>query len=255
MKYSIQFKNLTKKFGNLVAVNNVSFGVRDGTFFGYLGPNGAGKTTSIKMATGLLKPTSGTANVLGYDIAKEPMKIKANIGVLSEDLNLYERLSVSEFLIFVGRIYGMDKDIIEERREELLRLLDLENKENDLVVDCSHGMQKKVALAGALIHNPKILFLDEPFTGIDPISSRTIKDLLESLSKKGTTIFLSSHILEVVEKLCHEVAIINKGTIVGIGSLKKLRKEAKVKEDSSLEDIFLNLVKARPSKGALSWKE
>lgn len=255
MEYAIQFTDLTKMFGNVRAVDDLCFGIKEKSFFGFLGPNGAGKTTTIRMATGLLKPGSGTVEVLGYDVVKNPLEVKANIGYLPEDLNLYERLTVSEFLEFVGRIYGLEMAVLKDRIDELLNLLQLKDKENELIVDLSHGMKKKTALLGALIHDPKILFLDEPFTGIDPISSRVIKDLLEDLSKKGTTIFLSSHILEVVEKLCNEVAIINKGKIVGHGDLGELRKRAKIGDESTLEEVFLKLVEAQPPEGVLSWKK
>jgi ABC-2 type transport system ATP-binding protein len=239
---------LTKTFGQKVAVNGLNLVVRRGEFFGFLGPNGAGKSTTIKMLVGLLRPTYGAAYVGGVDVWRDPLAAKAQMGVLPEQLNLYERLSGRELIEFAGRLYDMPRDEIRHRTESLLRVLTLADDADKLVVDYSVGMRKKVSLAAALIHRPQVLFLDEPFEGIDPISSRVIRDILRDLTASGTTIFFSSHIMEVVERLCTRVGIINQGT------LDELRQRAGA-ENRSLEDIFLQLVGASTREGGLDWLE
>ncbi len=245
---------LTKTFGQKVAVNGLNLVVRRGEFFGFLGPNGAGKSTTIKMIVGLLRPTYGTAYVGGVDVWRDPLRAKAQMGVLPETLNLYERLTGRELIEFAGRLYDMPRDEIRHRTESLLRVLTLADDADKLVVDYSVGMRKKVSLAAALIHRPQVLFLDEPFEGIDPISSRVIRDILRDLTASGTTIFFSSHIMEVVERLCTRVGIINQGTLVAEGTLDELRQRAGA-ENRSLEDIFLQLVGANTREGGLDWLE
>jgi ABC-2 type transport system ATP-binding protein len=262
MPYAIQTVGLTRVFGDFTAVDQLGLKVEEGTFFGFLGPNGAGKSTTIKMLTGLLKITSGSASVLDHDIASQPVEVKKRIGVVPEDLPLFDRLTAVENLTFVGQMYGVQKDLIQTRSGELLELMDLQDEKDKLVVDYSHGMKKKLALAAALIHDPKLLFLDEPFEGIDAISSRLIKDLLTSLTRKGVTIFLTSHILEIVEKLCTDIAIINEGRLAAQSSMAELQAlipAANPVADSQsmpLEEVFLSLVTddEGPAK-TLSWLE
>jgi ABC-2 type transport system ATP-binding protein len=247
---------LTKGFGDKIAVNGLSLVVRRGEFFGFLGPNGAGKSTTIKMMVGLLRPTTGAAFIGGVDVWREPLRAKELMGVLPEQLNLYERLSGRELIEFAGRLYDMPKDEVRRRAQSLLNVLTLADDADKLVVDYSVGMRKKVALAAALIHRPQVLFLDEPFEGIDPISSRVIRDILRDLTASGTTIFFSSHIMEVVERLCTRVGIIDGGTLIAEGTLADLRARAgSAGGDQSLEDIFLHLVGADKREGGLEWLE
>jgi len=248
---------LTKTFGTKVAVNGVNLVVRRGEFFGFLGPNGAGKYTTIKMMVGLLRPTSGTAFIGGIDVWRDPLRAKAAMGVLPEQLNLYERLSGRELIEFAGKLYDIPKSEIRYRTESLLSVLTLADDADKLVVDYSVGMRKKVALAAALIHRPQVLFLDEPFEGIDPVSSRVIRNILLDLTSSGTTIFFSSHIMEVVERLCTRVGIIQDGTLVAEGTLSDLRARAggAGAGNQSLEDIFLHLVGADTREGGLEWLE
>jgi ABC-2 type transport system ATP-binding protein len=248
---------LTKTFGSKVAVNGLNLVVRRGEFFGFLGPNGAGKSTTIKMMVGLLRPTSGTAFIGDIDVWREPLRAKAAIGVLPEQLNLYERLTGRELIEFAGRLYDLPAREIRYRTESLLSVLTLADDANKLVVDYSVGMRKKVALASALIHRPQVLFLDEPFEGIDPVSSRVIRNILLDLTASGTTIFFSSHIMEVVERLCTRVGIIQNGTLVAEGTLADLRARAggSGAENQTLEDIFLHLVGADTREGGLEWLE
>ncbi|GCE11378.1 ABC transporter ATP-binding protein [Tengunoibacter tsumagoiensis] len=251
-------RDLVRTFGQKLAVNHLNLSVRSGEFFGFLGPNGAGKSTTIKMLVGLLRPSGGEVWVDGINVWQEPLRARAIMGVLPEYLNLYERLSGREFITFSGHMYGVSPADIERRREELLQVLDLSNDADKMIVDYSVGMRKKVALAAAIIHRPRVLFLDEPFEGIDPVSSRTVRDILQDLTHRGTTIFFSSHIMEVVERLCTRVGIINQGTLVAEGSLQELRDRAQGNhegKDATLEDIFLNVVGARNENHNLSWLE
>ena len=245
---AVETINLVRQFGDFVAVDNLNLTLRRGSFFGFLGPNGAGKSTTIKMLTGLLAPTSGTIRVLGRDIAREPLEVKRRIGVVPEDLNLFERLTGAEMLAFTGRMYGLGKAEIAERAPELLDLMELRDEPKKLIVEYSHGMKKKLSLACALIHRPEILFLDEPFEGVDAIASRTLKDLLSRLTARGLTVFLTSHVLEIVERLCSDIAIISQGKLLASGSLDELRKGIQVDGDGersgpvSLEEYFIHIV-------------
>jgi ABC-2 type transport system ATP-binding protein len=220
---AISFRNLTRRFGPFTAVDNISLDIAAGQFFGFLGPNGAGKSTTIKMLTGLLAPTSGHIELLGIDFAADPLDIKRQIGVVPEGLALFGRLTASEYLRFVGRMYGLDLKTTNGRTEELLDFMNLANEPKKLVTDFSHGMQKKLALAAAVIHGPRILFLDEPFEGVDAIAAGTLKAMLQRMTERGATIFLTSHVLEIVERLCSHVAIIHQGRLVANGSLDELR--------------------------------
>lgn len=252
--YAVVARDLVRVFGQKVAVNHLNLTVRQGEFFGFLGPNGAGKSTTIKMLVGLLRPTAGSAWVGGVDVWKEPLRVRALMGVLPEYLNLYERLSGREFITFAGHMYGVADNDVRQRTEELLQVLDLSNDADKLIVDYSVGMRKKVALAAAILHRPQVLFLDEPFEGIDPVSSRVVRDILRDLTQNGTTIFFSSHIMEVVERLCTRVGIINQGTLVAEGTLQELRERASgANKDATLEDIFLNVIGVQNDNHNLSW--
>ena len=251
MQTAIETIGLTRTFGQFTAVDKLDLSVPAGTFFGFLGPNGAGKSTTIKMLTGLIRISAGEARILDRDIDGDPIEVKRQIGVVPEELALFDRLTGTEYLRFVGRMYGLQKNTIRTRSAELLELMSLHDESKKLIVDYSHGMKKKLSLAAALIHDPKVLFLDEPFEGIDAIASRMIKDLLTSLTVRGVTIFLTSHILEIVEKLCSTVAVIHQGRLVAHGKTAELRKGD---QTASLEEVFLDLVDAEdtPAK-VLSW--
>jgi ABC-2 type transport system ATP-binding protein len=258
---AIETAGLVRRFGDFTAVAGIELRVGRGSFFGFLGPNGAGKSTTIKMLTGLLAPSAGRVRVLGRDIAAEPLEVKRRIGVVPEDLNLFERLTGAEMLAFTGRMYGLVRDDIASRSRELLELMELDSEPRRLVVEYSHGMKKKLALACALIHRPEILFLDEPFEGVDAVASRTLKDLLARLTARGLTVFLTSHVLEIVERLCTDIAIISGGRLVAAGPLEELRRGISVEgregvgEALSLEDYFISVVGGTRDAGAdaLGW--
>ena len=246
-------EGLTKVFRDQTAVDHLSLRVARGRFFGFLGPNGAGKSTTIKMLTGLLRPTAGDAVVEGVRLGQDLLGLKRIIGTLGEELPLYERLTGEEYLHFAGRMHGLAKAETARRTDELLDFLSLDEARGQLVVDYSQGMKKKLALAAALIHNPRVLFLDEPLNGIDPVSGRVVTDLLSRLTRKGVTLFFTSHVLDVVERLCDEVAIIDKGRVVAQGTLEEIRAHRQVGDDASLEDVFLKLVAADVTREDLSW--
>jgi ABC-2 type transport system ATP-binding protein len=268
---TISTQALTRRFGELIAVDNVDLRVSRGQFFGFLGPNGAGKSTTIKMLTGLLAPSSGKIEILGLDLEKNSVDVKRQIGVVPEGMALFGRLTGSEFLNFAGRMYGLDREIAAQRSVELLEFMQLADQPKKLVTDYSHGMQKKLAMAAAVIHGPKVLFLDEPFEGVDAIAAGTLKAMLQGMITRGATIFLTSHVLEIVERLCSHVAIIHQGSLVAQGSLEELRAGVQAQttaraEDASgegapvsgekmtLEEIFLHTVGgSRQSEQELSW--
>src|SRR5258705_11698805 len=210
---AVETSALVRRFGDFAAVDNLNLSIPRGSFFGFLGPNGAGKSPPIKMLTGLLAQTSGKIIVLGRDLSAKPLEVKRRIGVVPEDLNLFERLTGAEMLSFTGRMYGLRREEIALRSRELLELMDLQDDPRKLIIEYSHGMKKKLSLACALIHRPEILFLDEPFEGVDAIASRTLKDLLSRLTARGLTVFLTSHVLEIVERLCTDIAIIAQGKL------------------------------------------
>jgi ABC-2 type transport system ATP-binding protein len=220
---AIIIENLTRRFGGLVAVDQVDLSVEGGQFFGFLGPNGAGKSTTIKMLTGLLAPSAGRIELLGLDLERDSIEVKRQIGVVPEGMPLFDRLTGSEYLNFVGRMYDLDRRTAYQRTVELLEFMNLAGRTKTLVGEYSHGMKKKLALAAAVIHTPKILFLDEPFEGVDAIASGTLKAMLQRMAQGGVTIFLTSHVLEIVERLCSHVAIIHEGRLVAQGSLDELR--------------------------------
>ncbi len=242
MDLAIETHGLTRFFDQACAVDHVDLRVERGTFYGFLGPNGAGKSTTIKMLTGLLAPSGGRIAVLGHDMldVSGSLEVKRRIGVIPEDLALFDNLTAREQLTFIGRMYLLPKQTIRSRIDELLPLFGLENEEKKLTLEYSHGMKKKLALAAALLPNPDLLFLDEPFEGVDAITSRVIRDMLLSYVGRGSTVFLTSHVLEIVEKLCTHVGIIDKGKLVEQSSLEELR------QGSSLEDRFLEIVGSDP---------
>ena len=242
MELAIRTRGLRRTFGEFVAVDGVDLEVPRGSLYGFLGPNGAGKSTTIKCLTGLLAPTAGTMELLGLDPVASPVAVKRQVGVVPEDLALFEQLTATETLAFVGQVHGLPAPTIRARTQELLALMDLTAAAGQLVADYSHGMRKKTSLAAALLPAPRLLFLDEPFEGIDAIASRQIKDLLQDYVKRGGTIFLTSHILEVVERLCDHIGVIHKGRLVGQGPIDSLRTGAHGGE--TLETMFLRLVGA-----------
>ena len=246
---------LTKRFKDKLAVDRVSFTVGRGEFFGFLGPNGAGKTTTIKMLCGLMKPTSGQAVVAGRDVATDALGVKARIGILPDTIETFDRLTGWELVVFSGLMHGLAEEETGRRAEKLLDLVDLEPADRSrLVIDYSMGMRKKTALACALIHGPEVLFLDEPFNGIDAISTQAIQKVLQSLTAKGLTIFYTSHVLEVVEKLCTRIAVIHEGRLRGLGTVAELGTQAGLGPGAPLEDIFVTLVGRRvPAGGDLDW--
>ncbi len=238
MNLAIETKGLTRRFGAVCAVDGLDLQVERGKFYGFLGPNGAGKSTTIKMLTGLLAPTDGSITILGEDtrVRHNAREIKRRIGVVPENLALFDNLTAREYLTFIGRMYLMPLATVRERSQELLTMMSLHNEEKKLTMEYSHGMRKKLALAAALIPNPELLFLDEPFEGVDAVASRVLRDVLRHCVERGATIFLTSHVLEIVEKLCSDVGIIAKGKLVYQGSM------AQAREGGSLEEMFLKAV-------------
>jgi len=255
---AIETTALTRRFGDFEAVSDVNLRVDAGQFFGFLGPNGAGKSTTIKMLTGLLAPTSGSVRILGEDLQAHSAEIKRQIGVVPEGMALFGRLTAEEYLRFVGRMYGLDRATTLQRTHELLEFMQLADENKKLITDFSHGMQKKLALAAAVIHGPRVLFLDEPFEGVDAVAAGTLKAMLQRMIARGATVFLTSHVLEIVERLCTHIAIIHRGRLVAQGSLAELRagdgrtgptegQALMAGHDGahrSLEEIFLEIVGA-----------
>lgn len=262
---AVHTSSLTRTFGDFTAVSEVNLTVDQGQFFGFLGPNGAGKSTTIKMLTGLLAPTSGTIEILGQSfgaVTDETVALKRQIGVVPEGLALFGRLTAPEYLNFVGRMYGLDDRTTKLRSQELLDFMSLAEDSRKLITDFSHGMQKKLALAASVIHAPRVLFLDEPFEGVDAIAAGTLKIMLQGMISRGATIFLTSHVLEIVERLCTHIAIIKQGSLVAQGSLEELRAGVSLAQspgsthNATLEEIFLNVLGTAgtpPPEQELSW--
>jgi len=258
---AIETEELGRRFGELEAVRNLNLRVERGQFFGFLGPNGAGKSTTIKMLTGLLEPTAGHVRILGRDLATQAVEVKREIGVVPEGQMLFDRLTGPEYLNFVGRMYGLDRQTAAERTRDLLQFIELADRGGTLVGDYSHGMKKKLALAAAVIHGPNMLFLDEPFEGVDAIAAGTLKALLNRMIARGATVFLTSHVLEIVERLCSHVAIIHRGELVAQGSIEELRAGVEARQavgavggKLTLEQIFLEIVGGtRAADQELSW--
>jgi ABC-2 type transport system ATP-binding protein len=252
MNLAIETRGLTRDFGDFRAVDRIDLTVERGTFYGFLGPNGAGKSTTIKMLTGLLAPTKGDIFVLGRDMrnANEALDAKKHVGVIAENLSLFDNLTAREYLTFVGRMHLLGRETIRQRSEELLSLLGLADEHKKLTLEYSHGMKKKLALAAALLPNPDLLFLDEPFEGVDAVTSRVIRDLLSGYVARGSTVFLTSHVLEIVEKLCTHVGIIVKGALVEQTSMAELR------GGDTLENRFIQLAGADAAAApTLTWLE
>jgi ABC-2 type transport system ATP-binding protein len=249
---AIDTTDLTRDFNAFRAVDHLSLRVERGRFYGFLGPNGAGKSTTIKMLTGLLVPTSGVIRILGEDMSDmtKVLEVKRRIGVVPENLALFDNLTAREHLTFIGRMYQLPQDTIRTRCDELLTMMDLSHETTKLTLEFSHGMKKKLALAAALIPNPDLLFLDEPFEGVDAVASRVLRDTLKQVVGRGATVFLTSHVLEIVEKLCTDVGIIARGRLVHQGTMEELR------ANGSLEDMFLAVVgTVRDEQQKLSWLE
>lgn len=235
----IETIHLTKSYDHHLAVQDLNLHIANELFV-FLGPNGAGKTTTIKMMTGLLQPSSGTVRIGGYDLAEQPLEAKQIFGLVPDTPVLYDKLTLTEFLQFIGRMYKVDATTYRRRFYQLIELFDLESKVNDLIQTFSHGMKQKCVLAAALIHDPQVLFLDEPTIGLDPKSARHLKDLLRGLVKQGTTVFMSTHILEIAEAMCDRVGIIDHGQLIACGTMDELRRKSSDQEQS-LEETFLEL--------------
>jgi len=250
MNFVIETSGLTRVFGSMRAVDGLDLKIEAGKFYGFLGPNGAGKSTTIKMLTGLLAPSSGSIRILGEDLANEDRarEVRRRIGVVPEHLGLFDNLTGREYLTFIGRMYLLPATTVKARCDELLGIMGLENEEKKLTLEYSHGMKKKLALAGALLPGPDLLFLDEPFEGVDAVSSRVLRDVLRSCVKRGATVFLTSHVLEIVEKLCTDVGIIANGTLVYQATMQELR------QTGSLEERFITAVGGDQTESQrLSW--
>jgi len=236
----IQLIDLTKEYKGLRAVNQISLTVKRGGRFGFLGPNGAGKTTTIKMMAGVLRPTAGRIIIDGHDLAESPSAVKQCIGFIPDRPFIYEKLTGREFLYFVGGLYGLDHTpLLEEEMEKLLTLFDLQYWKDELIESYSHGMKQRLVMCSALIHQPKVLIVDEPMVGLDPKGARLVKDLFKAQARNGTTLFMSTHSLEVAEEVCEEIAIIQAGRIIASGTAEELRTQAGT--DGNLEDVFLRL--------------
>lgn len=242
----IKTSELTRYFGTHAAVDGLSLHVKRGELFGFLGPNGAGKTTTIRMLMGLLRPSSGTALLGGHDVETEPMEVKRAVGYLAQTPLLYEKLTGTEFFRFIGGVHGLSDEMVDRRAQRLLDMVELSDKADDLIESYSGGMKQKIGLCAAMIHEPKLLILDEPLAGLDPYSARRIKDLLLDLCQDGGTVFLSTHILEIAERLCDRIGILDKGKLIAVGSMEELHQLAHSAEkdsgqQSTLEDLFLHL--------------
>jgi len=248
---ALETRGLTRTFGDLVAVDRVDLAVPRGSFYGFLGPNGAGKSTTLKCLTGLLRPSAGEMRILGLNPLDDPLGVKRQVGVLPEDLALFDRLTGTETLAFVAQTHGLDRSTTRDRVAELLAVMDLEQAAGSLVADYSHGMRKKLSLAAALLPAPRLLFLDEPFEGIDAIASRQIRSLLVSFVRGGGTVFVTSHILEIVERLCDQIGVIHRGRLVAQGALDQLRRETEAGQ--TLEELFIDLVGEKTTEAALDW--
>ncbi len=245
---AISAHNLRKLYGSKAAVDGLNLEVPRGCFFGFLGPNGAGKTTTIRMLMGLAPPTSGSIELLGLPMPQHALEVKGKIGLVPDESLLFDHLTGYEFTEFVGRMYGLDQSVARERARELLELFELDSEPRKLISDYSKGMRKRVAMAAALIHRPELFLLDEPFEGVDAVGARLMKDILLEQVRRGATMFLTSHVLEVVERLCDRVAIIQQGRLVLSGTMAELRSGSE-----TLEDIFVRVVGAERPTETLDW--
>ncbi len=249
---AIEIVDLHKIYNGLHAVDGLSVTVPRGSFFGFLGPNGAGKTTTIKILMGLAQSDGGIVRILGLPMPEKSLEIRKVIGLVPDDSLLFDYLNGGEYLEFIARLYGLPRPMARERAGELLDLFELQENPRKLIGEYSKGMRKRVALAAALIHRPRLFLMDEPFEGVDAVGARLMKDILLEQVRHGATIFLTSHVLEVVERLCDHVAIISRGKVIAIGTLEELRQQASA-EEKTLEDIFVNLVHAERYSGTLEW--
>ena len=245
---AICVRDLRKVYGAKAAVDGLSLTVPRGCFFGFLGPNGAGKSTTIRMLTGLIPPTSGEIELLGMRMPQQALEIKKRIGLVPDESLLFDRLTGGEFLEFVGRMYGLPRPVARERSKALLALFELDENSRKLIAEYSKGMRKRVAMAASLIHHPDLFLMDEPFEGVDAVGARLMKDILVDQVQRGATIFLTSHVLEVVERLCDRVAIIHEGRIVTEGPMAELRAGSE-----TLEDVFVRVVGAERAFERLEW--
>ncbi len=243
-------EGLVRRFGKNTAVNGVDLAIQPGEFYGLLGPNGAGKTTTIKMIVGLLRPDAGRAGVGEFDTWQRPVDVKRRIGVLPEEFNLYERLTGAELLDFTASAHGLPRREALRRRDELLHILDLDGAAHNLITDYSRGMRKKVALAAAVIHAPPVLFLDEPFEGVDAVSARLIRNLLQGYTERGATVVFSSHVMELVERLCTKIGIMVDGSLLIEAPRQQLLDHFGA---ATVEDAFLTAVGAEATTGGLDW--
>lgn len=234
------------------ALDGLSIVVPQGRFFGFLGPNGAGKTTTIQILMGTVQPTSGTAEVLGMRLPEDSLAIRKQLGLVPDDTLLFDYLTGVEYLEFIGRLYGLDRAVARDRSKELMGLFELSTTDRKLIGEYSKGMRKRVAMAAALIHRPRLYLMDEPFEGVDAVGARLMKDILLDQVRHGATVFLTSHVLEVVERLCDEIAIINRGKVVAHGTIGELSRVAEG-GGTTLEDIFVRIVGAERQTEALSW--
>ena len=244
---AISVRNLKKVYGTKAAVDGLSLDIPRGCFFGFLGPNGAGKSTTIRMLTGLIPPTSGEIELLGLPLPEHNLEVKRRIGLVPDESLLFDRLTGPEFLEFVGRMYGLPRPQAKERARSLLDLFEMSEHDRKLISEYSKGMRKRVAMAASLIHKPELFLMDEPFEGVDAVGARLMKEILLDLVRAGATIFLTSHVLEVVERLCDRVAIINAGKIVAEGATEELR------GSGSLEDAFVRAVGVDRQREVLEW--
>ena len=235
----IEIRGLVKRFGTLTAVDHLDLEIATGEIFGFLGPNGAGKTTTVKLLTGLLKPNAGTVRVAGFDVARETLAAKRCMGLVPDEPFVYPKLTGSEYLRFVGELYGVPLGEQQRRIPELLAMFELSAWSGELLEAYSHGMRQKLVIAGIILHEPKVLVLDEPMVGLDPKSARLVKDIFQTLARRGTAIFMCTHIMEIAEKLCHRIGIMIAGRLVALGSVDELRRKAS--GGGGLEDIFLSL--------------
>jgi ABC-2 type transport system ATP-binding protein len=248
---AVQLTDLVKTYAGKRAVDNLSLTVPQGCFFGFLGPNGAGKTTTIKMLMGLSQPDSGSICIFGRKLPDEALAIKSEIGLVPDDSLLFDYLKGLEYLDFIGRLYGLPREQSKERARELMELFQLAESESKLIGEYSKGMRKRIAMAAALIHRPKLFLMDEPFEGVDAVGARLMKDILLEQVSHGATVFLTSHVLDVVERLCDLVAIINQGRVVTQGSMAELRHSAGA--EGTLEDVFVNAVGGDRYSDKLDW--
>lgn len=238
--YAVELKDVTKRYNEIVAVNNLNLTIETGEIFGLLGPNGSGKSTTLKMLTGLVEPTAGSVMVLGLDVQKKPVEVKQLVGYVPEAANIYEFLTGIEYLDFIADIYGVSADEKKQRITEYLKALQLEGREGDMINSYSDGMKKKISLISAFLHKPKLLLLDEPLNALDPRSARIVKDYLHELKGQGVTTIMSTHVLEIAEAICDRIGIMNQGNILALGNMDELRQKASLPK-SGLEDIFLKL--------------